>query len=378
MKIIHVVPSIAEEASGPSYSVSSLSRATNDAGATSIVIATGDSGENQKEGLLAFPRRPFPHRLGSSPEMYRWLSRQVASKSVDVVHNHSIWMMPNVYPGWVTKGTGVPLVVSPRGTLSKWALGRSKAVKFLFWNGLQRRAIAHARLFHATAESEYDDIRRLGFRQPVAVIANGIDVLDNAPVLRRQPGRTLLFLGRVHPKKGIEFLLEAWASLQHEHRQWKVRIVGPGDPDYLRRLRQLSLKLRVERVTFDGPLYGRDKDEAYRSADLFVLPTHSENFGVAVAEALAAGCPVVTTKGAPWSGLADQRAGWWVDIGIEPLRQALEQAMAKHPGDLAEMGARGRAWMERDFSWDRIAARMIESYRWVREGGTRPEWIRND
>ncbi len=378
MKIIHVVPSMAEEASGPSYSVSSLSRATNDAGTPAIVIATGERGMPQTEGLLTFPRQPFPYRLGRSPEMRRWIADQVASKSVAVVHNHSLWMMPNVYPGCATRGTSVPLVVSPRGTFSKWALGRSKAIKFLFWNGLQKRAIAHARLFHATAGSEYDDIRRLGFRQPVAIIPNGIDVPENAPFLGRKAGRTLLFLSRVHPTKGIELLLEAWAALQDEHRQWEVRIVGPGDPDYLLRLRELALKLRAERVTFEGPLYGRDKDEAYRSADLFVLPTHSENFGMAVAEALAAGVPVITTRGAPWSGLVDQRAGWWVDIRVESLRSALDEAMSKHAGELAEMGARGRAWMQRDFSWERIAGQMIESYRWVREGGTRPDWILND
>jgi glycosyltransferase involved in cell wall biosynthesis len=118
--------------------------------------------------------------------------------------------------------------------------------------------------------------------------------------------------------------------------------------------------------------------QAYRTASLFVLPTHSENFGVAVAEALAAGCPVITTRGAPWSDLAEKRAGWWIPVGVDPLRRALEEAMSKHPIDLAEMGARGRAWMERDFSWRQITEQMIESYRWIREGGARPQWICHD
>ncbi len=377
MRALHVVPSIEQEASGPSYAVASLSRAMNHAGAESRLITTGAGRTDKDAGVRTFPRRPFPYRLGRSPEMYRWLRSEVAAKAIDIVHNHSIWMMPNVYPGWVTQKGDAPLVVSPHGTFSEWALGRSKAVKFVFWNSLQRRAITHAALFHATAESEYTDIRRLGFRQPIALIPNGVDIPEVAAQPHREQ-KTLLFLSRVHPGKGVEFLLEAWARLQRAHPEWILRIVGPGDPAYVRKLADLATSLRAERVTFAGALYGREKHDAYQSADLFVLPTHSENFGMAIAEALAAGCPVITTRGAPWSGLVEHQAGWWVDIGVEPLRTALEQAMSTDACALWEKGARGRSWMERDFSWDRIAAQMLESYRWVREGGTRPAWIHND
>jgi glycosyltransferase involved in cell wall biosynthesis len=176
----------------------------------------------------------------------------------------------------------------------------------------------------------------------------------------------------------LEYLLEAWASLQDAYPNWKLRIAGPGDATYVRKLTHLAATLRVERCTFEGALYGQAKQAAYQSSDAFVLPTHSENFGIAVAEALAASCPVITTKGAPWAGLAVQRAGWWVDIGVEPLRLALHDAMSMDTCALAEMGVRGRSWMERDFSWKQIGAQMIESYRWVREGGDRPSWICND
>jgi len=380
VRIVHVVPYIDEEASGPAYTTTMLNRAMNELGASSQLVVTTDVESNLRISggtLKMFPRQKFFYRLGRSPEMRRWLQSEIAGNAVDIVHNNSIWMMPNVYPGWATRGTDVPLVVSPRGTFSKWALGRSKAVKFLFWHGLQKGAIAHVALFHATAESEYEDIRRLGFRQPVAVIPNGIDVPD-ATTRKSSRSRTLLFLGRVHPVKGVNLLLRAWTELQASFPDWSLRIVGPGDPGYLAELRALAASLAAERVDFAGPLYGQEKIRAYQAADLFVLPTHSENFGMAVAEALAAGCPVVTTKGAPWSGLVERRAGWWIDIEVESLRLALEEAMSKHPRDLAEMGVRGRAWMERDFSWKQIAVQMIESYRWVREGGGRPAWIRND
>lgn len=382
MRLLHVVPYIGEEASGPAYSTTTLNQKMNELGVSSRLLVTCDREAEQARldgAITEFPRRSFPYRLGRSPEMLSCLRNEVATGAVDVIHNHSIWMMPNVYPGWVTTGTDIPLVVSPHGTFSKWALGRSKAVKFLFWNTLQKRALVNAALFHATAASEYDDIRRLGFRQPVAMVPNGIDIPRlSGKTCGDNSEATLLFLSRVHPVKGLEYLLHAWATLQDAHPRWVLRIVGPGEPSYLKKLSKLASSLRLERVAFTGPLYGHEKDEAYRCADLFVLPTHSENFGVAVAESLAAGCPVVTTRGAPWSGLVDYGAGWWIDIGVEPLRAALDEAMSRDTGTLAEMGARGRAWMERDFSWDRITAQMIESYRWIREGGTKPEWIVND
>jgi len=382
MRLVHVVPYVGEEASGPAYTTTTLNQKMNELGMSSRLLVTSDRGNGpiSFDGTVTeFPRRRFPYQLGRSPEMLQWLRNEVAAGKVDIVHNNSLWMMPNVYSGWATAGTKIPLVVSPHGTFSEWALRRSRAVKFLFWNTLQKRALARTALFHATAESEYEDIRRLGFRQPVAVVPNGVDIPPLSGEMRREGGEaTLLFLSRVHPVKGLEYLLRAWAVLQDAHPRWRLRIVGPGDPGYLKKLGDLASSLRLERVTFAGPRYGQEKDEAYRSADLFVLPTHSENFGVAVAEALAAGCPVVTTRGAPWSGLVDHRAGWWVDIGAEPLRAALDEAMSTDRRALAEMGARGRSWMEREFSWDRIAAQMIESYRWLHEGGSRPGWIVND
>lgn len=380
MRIIHVVPYIGEEASGPAYSTTTLNRSMRDLGLASQLIATDNAeqgSETTVDGLRFFPRRKVLSRLGRSPEMLRWLEAEVSINTVDIIHNNSLWMMPNVYPGWVTAGTTVPLVVSPRGTFSQWAMKRSRSVKFLFWHALQKRALAHTALFHATAESEFEDIRRVGFRQPVAVIPNGIDV---HPVSEPPPSseRTLLFLGRVHPVKGIDLLLKAWSVLHASFPEWRLRIVGPGSESYVADLKKLAVSLAAERVDFSGPLYGHEKLRAYKDASLFVLPTHSENFGMAIAEALASGRPVITTKGAPWSALVDHRAGWWIDLGVEPLKRALQDAMRKDPSDLAAMGARGRAWMERDFSWDQIAAQMIESYRWVREGGTPPAWIRND
>jgi glycosyltransferase involved in cell wall biosynthesis len=211
-------------------------------------------------------------------------------------------------------------------------------------------SLKQAVCFHATAENEYQEIRALGLQQPVCIIPNGIDIPDLSPE-KVSHKRTLLFLGRIHPTKGVDYLLRAWHVVYRQFPEWELEIVGPDNEGYLFKMKRLASKLRLERVLFRGPLYGRDKERAYQRADIFVLPTHSENFGLAVAESLACGTPAIVTKGAPWEGLEKNNAGWWIDIGVEPLVSCLQKAMKLERGKLAQMGSAGREWMKREFSW---------------------------
>lgn len=378
MRVIHVVPAITEEASGPSYSVVRLCESLIETG-MDVQLAALDwsSAPVSLPYLKTFPLGIGPRRLGVSPSMRKWLEAETDSGRVDLIHNHSLWMMPNVYSGRACRTGHCRLVVSPRGTLSAWALGRSALQKRIFWRLLQGPAVAGAACFHATAESEYDDIRRLGFRQPVCIIPNGID----HPRLEPKPSgplRQLLFLGRLHPIKGVDILLRAWRAVEHRFPDWELHVAGPDNGGYLAEMQALAGQLRLERLVFGGPLYGDDKWRAYREASLFVLPTHSENFGMTVAEALAAGTPAVVTRGAPWAGLVEQGAGWWIEIGVDPLVACLEQALSASPELLTKMGRVGHEWMKRDFSWDRIGAQFLATYRWLLDGGKSPPWVRLD
>lgn len=376
MRIIQVVPSISQEASGPSYTVVRLCQSLIDMG-EDVRLAALDWAPMPivPSYLKTFPLGFSPRRLGSSPRMRRWLEQEATSGRVDVLHSNSLWMMPNVYPGRACRrNRDCRLVVSPHGTLSEWALGTNRLQKGTFWRLLQEPTLRMATCFHATAESEYDDIRRLGFTQPVCVLPNGVDVpsLSVTPTVAR---RQLLFLGRIHPKKGVDLLLRAWAAVESRFRDWDLHIVGPDNRGYLAEMEALATKLRLERVVFRGTLYGDEKLAAYRAARLFVLPTHSENFGMTVAEALAAGTPAIVTIGAPWGGLEREGAGWWIEIGVDPLVASLEQALATPPARLAEMGMAGRQWMIRDYSWGRIAEQFSKTYRWLLEGGQTPTWV---
>jgi len=374
MKLIHVVPHISAEASGPSYSVPRLCEALAARGHELTLACLAAGREVPGVEVEVHPSWPFLRQFAVSPKHARALRAHAAE--ADIVHNHSLWSMVNVAAGWVVPGQGAKLVTSPRGTLSEWALAHSKRRKQMLWP-LQRRVLERADLLHATSEAELADIRRAGLSAPVAVIPNGIDIPSPPGPRQGDPeSRTLLFLSRVHPVKGIESLLDAWTTLASRHPDWNLWIVGPGDTAYAKSLTARAAVQGAHRVTFVGPLYGEEKKAAYRNAELFVLPSHSENFGVVVAEALAQGCPALVSHGAPWAGLETEGCGWWIPNDVASLRATLDAAMSKSTNSLHEMGAKGRAWMERDFGWDVIATQMDKAYRWIRYGGTAPKWVR--
>lgn len=368
-----IVASVDNESAGPSYSVTALSWALRRLGHESTVMAVGMRAP--EPGLEIFPkslvRLPLANRLTASRALARALD--VSATHGAVLHSHGLWLLPNIYPARSARRYGVPLLVSPRGMLGTEALAISRGRKRVVWALEQRRALDTAACFHATAESEAQEIRNAGLTAPIAVIPNGIDIPAGDPV---PASRTILHLGRLHPKKGIDRLITAWARAAERHPDWRLRIVGPSEIGCREALERQVKELRVPRVTFEGPLYGEDKLTAYRQSGLFVLPTLNENFGMVVAEALATGIPAISTKGAPWQGLEFQRCGWWVDHGVGAMEAALDAALALSDAERAAMGARGRIWMANDFGWDGIAMRMAQVYSWCLGHGDRPDCVK--
>ena len=384
MRLIHVVPAIAEEASGRSYSVVRLCESVIGQDQQVTLAALDWAPMTTRPAFLrTFPLGWGPRRLGISPAMRLWLNARVLSKDVDILHNHGMWQLNAIYPGWAAKKGKVNLVVSPRGAFSKWAMQHGSIMKKIFWSMLQRPALVHATCFHATAVSEYEDIRRLGFRQPVAIIPNGIDI-PVLPPKQAKAIRTLLFLGRIHPKKGLDILIPAWRAVQENYPNWQLVIAGSdkgynGTSGYIEELQLLAQNLGIKRMKFVGNLYGVEKTHTYHNADIFILPTYSENFGMTVAEALAAGTPAIVTKGAPWEGLDKNGAGWWIDVGIEPLITCLVNALSRSPTELEQMGIQGRKWMVNDFAWHQIGAQMAATYQWLLNKSLPvPAWVRLD
>jgi glycosyltransferase involved in cell wall biosynthesis len=378
MKVAHVIASLADAGAGTTYAVSRFSSSLSELQVGGRVH-TLTPVPQQSNGcrVVGYRQSPVLRRLGISSEMRRGLG----TIETDILHNHGVWMMPNIYAGTVARKRRLPLVFSPYGMFSGWALAFSRRRKQVAWWCLgQRRAVAATACFHATAESEAEDIRRLGFRQPIAVIPYGIDLPDlgstEAPPNRER--RTMLFLSRIHPKKGISILLRAWRRLERQFPDWNLVVAGPDERGHLAEVQKLARELDLERVSFPGPAYAEDKQTLYRRADVFVLPTHSENFGIVIAEALSYGVPVITTTGTPWQELERRDCGWWIELSEQNLAAALKTAINLPDGQRRAMGRRGRWWMEQSFGWPRVAAEMKAVYKWVLGGGRPPACVLPD
>jgi glycosyltransferase involved in cell wall biosynthesis len=384
LRSVHVIAGLDPAHGGPSYTVPRLCQALTTAGSDARLfsVATADRyditvSENDDR---CFPRDwarvPVVRDLCCSLTLARALHD--ATPNVDLIHDHGIWLMPNVDAGRAALRARKPFIVAPRGMLSPAALGFSRTKKRIVWTLLQGDVVRRASCIHATSEQEYHEIRHFGLINPIAIIPNGIDPLeiDSQSKVATKFGRIVLSLGRIHPKKGLDRLVRAWAHLESAHPEWQLRIVGPDELGHASELAALAAELKTRRVSIEGPVAGDIKTAAYREAALFVLPTLNENFAITVAEALAAGTPVIATKGAPWDGLEREGCGWWIDHGVEPLVAALAKAMTMRREVLQEMGAKGREWMARDFSWDRVARDMLDVYRWLASGGEAPSTVR--
>jgi glycosyltransferase involved in cell wall biosynthesis len=300
------------------------------------------------------------------------LRDQLNRRRPAILHDNGAWLWTNITASHIARTSGIPLVISTRGTFSSWALRRRRLKKRVAWWVYQRAVLASAALLHATSAAEAEDLRRVGAEQPIAVIPNGIEL----PELDRcvKSGRRALFLGRLHPVKGLPLLLEAWAAVRPA--EWVLEIAGPCDGDYASRLRDLVRELGLtDVVEFTGEQSEADKWRRFAMADLLVAPSHSENFGLSIAEALASAVPVVTTTGTPWSQIEATGCGWWVAPTVAAISTALADAVAVPPVILRTMGLRGRALVESTLSWGRIAEQMLGVYQWVALGGERPSCV---
>ena len=181
-------------------------------------------------------------------------------------------------------------------------------------------------------------------------------------------------MSRINPKKGLPMLLDAWAKVAPA--DWRLVIAGNDDSNHLsvveRKIRELRL---ADKVSVAGPLFGEAQETAYRNADLFVLPSYSENFGIVVAEALGYGIPVLTTTGCPWQELQKHNCGWWVEPSPAGIEAGLSEALCIKNEELSSMGVRGRKLVEEKYQWPGIAERMLVFYEWIRNGGKQPNFV---
>jgi len=333
-------------------------------------------------GALTFARIG-PLALGFSPA----LARALAGASPDVVHLHGLFTWPSQIASTWGARTHRPVVVSPHGMLRPWALANSAWKKRLFRLLVEDRNLTRARCLHALCATERDEIRRLGLQNPIAVVPNGVtledvpEVPDRCALPRTYPDlegrRILLFLGRIHPKKGLLNLMHAWRTLHSDGKwkDWVLLVVGPDQGGHAGEVEARARALGVgNEVRFLGPAYGEAKSAVLAAAHAFALPSFSEGFPMAVLEAMAWRLPVLVSRQCNLD-VETPGAGLLCEPDADSVAERLRDLLALSDAERRAMGVRGRAEVERRYTWPDVARRLVTVYRWLLGGGDRPDTV---
>jgi glycosyltransferase involved in cell wall biosynthesis len=390
MRALHVIPAVAPRYGGPSRAVTDMCRALTEAGVDGLVVTTDADGPAGRlpvtlgetvayDGVpTIFFRREWSEALKYSRSLARWLDGHVVE--FDVVHVHGVFSHACLAAGRACRRAGVPYLVRPLGSLDPWSLRQKRLRKRVLWTlGADRMLRQASAIHYTTAEERRLAERGLGLGRGVVVPLGVGDELLHGDVetglfRRRHPelgdDPYILFLSRLHPKKGLEALVEAFGRIGSAEglRRWRLVIAGDGEPRYVSGLRRLVARHgQSARTLFVGWVEGVDRLAAYRDAALFVLPSQQENFALSVAEAMALGVPVVVSDRVNLADdIRDAGAGWV--SGAEPeLGQALWAALSDK-GERRARGLAGRALVRRRFTWSVVARQLLELYRGLVRG----------
>jgi len=389
MNVLVVTASVSRNAGGLLDAVCGLSRQLcKNCSVTVFSLKDGFSQVDKESWLplipVLFDRWP-PRQFGYS----RALRKGLENTQAHIIHSHGVWMYPSMISGTVAAKRKIPLVIAPHGMLDSWALKNSAWKKKIAGWLYENRNLRSAACIHALCESEYRSIRAYGLKNPVCIIPNGVDLPDLpvgqiVPPWESQIGaekNVLLFLGRIHPKKGLENLIRAWGILKgrklRELEQWHLAIAGWSQGGHENELKQLANKLNLGAdVSFAGPLYDSAKDAALRAAKAFILPSFSEGLPMAVLEAWAYGLPVIMTRECNITEGFEAGAALDIRPDVDSVLEGLVNFLRLSNNAREKMGQSGLQLVRNGFSWPKIARQMIDVYKWVLGQSPKPECVR--
>lgn len=394
MKVLTFITSISMNAGGPSRSVPMLVKGLAEEGMdiTLMTFQTEDMNTHALDGTTAKLKI-----LGVSSS-FKDIEDYIISEKFDLIQMQSMWAPAYHKVAKIARSHNIPYIITPRGMLEPWSLSQSKWKKKLALWLYQMNDLKKAACIFTTAEMEAQHVRDLGVNVPVSVIPNGIETAGYACRTSMEGvKKQILFLSRVHVKKGIEILIDAFKKVREEEletlevRSWSVVIVGNGEPEYIE-----SLKKKVENLGMQDcveilpPVFGDAKTELYQESSIFCLPSYSENFGMVIAEAMSCGVPAITTNGTPWQLLngdcstmgasldllgENKRTGWCIDLSVDNLSNALKEAMSMSAEDLYEMGQRGSKLVNENFNYRSVAKKTKTLYEWIINGGEKTNFV---
>ena len=288
------------------------------------------------------------------------LRREIYSHHYNLVHIHGVWTILLAFAAKFAQINQIKFVISPHGCLEPWALSYKKWKKLIALFIYQKYVFNAANLIFATAKQEEESIKALGLDTEIVIIPIGLDLPELQPKIPHAQ-RRFLFLSRIHPKKGLFNLVNAWSKVRRSG--WRLIIAGPSESGHLEDVLALIKSLGLEEdFEFPGLVIDDKKEFLFRGADVFILPSYSENFGIVIAEALSYGVPVITTTGTPWHDLLESGCGWWVNPTVDDIADAMLSAMNLTHEELFEMGKSGRKLIADKFSWGQIGHSAMNAY----------------
>jgi glycosyltransferase involved in cell wall biosynthesis len=367
MKILHVIPSIDERSGGPATAIIPMCRALMQQGIEVLLVST-DAGLKEKnaDDYKGVTAKLFPSEFGESFKYSRplasWLNANI--QNFDLAHVHAVFNHSSVAAGRACRRAGVPYVIRPLGTLDPWSMSQKSLRKRLFWQVAGKGMLQGAAAVHYTSEAEKLSTERLTGLNHGRVVPLGIEKVSVTSRQKLTQHPYVLVLSRLHPKKGIDVLVDAFLSLvqTQQFSDWRLVLAGDGPPEYVAKLKRKASQ--CERIAFPGWVDGEQKDALLGCASLLALPSHQENFGLCVMEAMSNAVPVLVSPGvnlAPESVTAN--AGWVAVIDKESLTASLVEALS----DEAERAKRGRAGQQLSllYSWENATKSLVQLYQQV-------------
>lgn len=390
LNVMHVTPYLSRRGGGIPPVVWALANAQLNQGARVRIASVWDPdfekdvpAGNQVE---FFAGRPVgPGMFSYSPELRNHFRKQ--TDWADVVHVHGMWVYACIAGRKLAGAQGIPLIVAPHGMVEPWALARSRLKKAIAWQLFEKRNFSSVHCFHALCPPEAHHLRQMGMDQPIAVVPNGIDLkdLDDRPPAEAAGDRwpelagkkLLVFIARVHPKKGLCHLVEAWGRLGRDAADWQLVIAGPDEVNHLAEVMSVVQTAGCdESVTYIGPVYGQAKRDLLASAQAFVLPSFSEGFSMAVLEAMACSLPVLITPQCNFPQAIEAGAGIMMNPDVADTEQALRELVGISDSRRHAMGQAGRELVQREYTWSNAASKLLSVYQWARSQAPKPDHVR--
>lgn len=375
MKVCIAIHSIDKNDGGPSRSVPILAKGLSELGMEVTVLTM----ESASMNLDIFENSNIKLKVLLRKGYRKQIKRFIHNGNYDLIHSQNLWTPFYHWVAKISRELKIPYIMTPRGTLEPWCLSQKKIKKIIALKIYQIADLNKASAVLATSEMEAKNIQNIGVKTPIAVIPNGIDITEY-PCRTNQDKykirKQILFLSRIHKKKGIELLINSWYDLKNKYPDWSVVIVGNGDVEYITELNTIIKNQDLtDSIKIMPPVFGQEKIELYKQSSLFVLPTYSENFGMVIAEAMACGLPVITTSGTPWDKLSQLGLGWYIEPNQKSLTAAIDEALQEGSNELYKKGQKSSIFINDNFHYLGVAEKCSLLYNWITNGGAKPVFV---